>query len=236
MERPGVVFENDDFIVLNKPSGWVVNNANTLKTTYVVQDWLKNNFVYPVSKDSEYRSGIVHRLDKETSGLLLVAKKADVFLSLQVLFKERKIKKEYLALTHGKIIPEKGIIDASTGRLPWHRERFGVLSNGKEAVTEYQLINYYLNQNTGETLSLVSVKPKTGRTHQIRIHFKYLNHPIVSDSFYAGRKTSRQDKKWCNRLFLHAHSIKFRLHKDSYSFESKLPADLNFCLSFLKKL
>ena len=122
------------------------------------------------------------------------------------------------------------------GRLPWNRERFGVLPGGRTAETDYEVISYYKNDK--DTFSLVDVSPKTGRTHQIRIHMKYLGYPLVADDFYAGRKTSREDKTWCPRLFLHAKSISFahpRTNK-KLSFQANLPNDLGKVLQKLTLL
>ena len=139
-------------------------------------------------------------------------------------------------MVHGKIEPKNGKIEVTIGRLPWRRDRFGVLPGGREASTSYQVIDYFTRD--GEEYSLVEAKPKTGRTHQIRIHLKYLGHPVVADEFYAGRKTARRDRTWCPRLFLHAASIEF-FHPErgqKVKFSSGLPADLAVALVTLEKL
>jgi len=244
--EPRIIFEDDYLIVLDKPPGWVVNEADTTKHQKVVQKWLVKERPYELAKNSELRSGIVHRLDKETSGVLVVAKKAMAFKDLQAQFKARKVKKTYTALVHGKVEPEKGTINAPVGRLPWNRERFGVLPGGRSAETKYKVVGYYeceevrpfkvhLSRAKSRDYSLLTLSPKTGRTHQIRIHLKYLGHPIVSDEFYAGRKTARRDRIWCPRLFLHANKISFT-HPEKgkiVSFKSKLPDDLQSCLKKL---
>lgn len=224
--NPTIIFEDESILVLDKPSGWITNDASTTTTQPVVQTWLRENLKYPLVGDRERRDGIVHRLDKETSGLLVVAKTIKAFENLQSQFKERKVAKTYIALAHGEILPSEGKIEASVGRLPWRRQRFGVLPGGREAVTNYKVIKTL--ENDSEKFSLVELYPKTGRTHQIRIHLKFIGHPIVGDNFYAGRKTSRDDRKWCPRLFLHAKSISF-FHPESgetVKFESNLPEDL----------
>lgn len=225
--NPTIIFEDDQILILDKPSGWITNDASTTTTQPVVQTWLRENLKYPLIGDRERRDGIVHRLDKETSGLLIVAKTASAFENLQSQFKERKVQKTYVALTHGEIEPKEGKIEASVGRLPWRRERFGVLPGGREAVTRYKVIRY--KDIKKEKYSLVELYPKTGRTHQIRIHLKFIGHPVVGDYFYAGRKTAREDRTWCPRLFLHASKITFS-HPDTgkgLTFESELPRDLN---------
>jgi 23S rRNA pseudouridine1911/1915/1917 synthase len=169
-------------------------------------------------------------LDKETSGLLIVAKTISAFENLQSQFKERKVTKTYIALVHGVVEPKEGEIIASVGRLPWRRERFGVLPGGREAITKYKVISYHsLITDHGSQFTLVELYPKTGRTHQIRIHLKFIGHPIVGDYFYAGRKTARDDREWCPRLFLHASKITFfhPVTGKEVKFESELPKDLN---------
>lgn len=230
---PKVVFEDNSFLVLDKPSGWITNDASTTTTQPVVQTWLRENLKYLLVGDRERRDGIVHRLDKETSGLLVIAKTVSAFEDLQSQFKERKVTKTYIALAHGEIIPVEGKIEASVGRLPWRRQRFGVLPGGREATTNYKVIKTLSNDT--EKFSLVELYPKTGRTHQIRIHLKFIGHPIVGDNFYAGRKTSRDDRVWCPRLFLHASKITF-FHpetKKELNFESNLPEDLEKVLKQL---
>ncbi len=229
METPKVIFQDDHILVLNKPSGWITNDAVTTTTQPVIQSWLRENFDYPLIGDYKGRDGIVHRLDKETSGVLLVAKTRRAFDELQRQFKERIVEKSYIALAHGKIKDKEGKIKVPVGRLPWRRDRFGILPGGRDSETIYKVKDYY-GDNT-----LVELFPKTGRTHQIRIHLKHIGHPIVADEFYAGRKTARRDREWCPRLFLHAATIKF-LHpstKEETNFEAELASDLKEVLSKL---
>jgi 23S rRNA pseudouridine1911/1915/1917 synthase len=234
MEDPNVVYEDGSILVLNKPAGWVVNDAVTAHGNPIVQNWLKENFSYEISGMDDMRSGIVHRLDKETSGLLVIAKNQDVFINLQKQFADREVKKEYLALVHGKFKNPKEDVVATVGRLPWNRERFGILPSGKPAETGFERLKIYKDKQ-GSWYSLVRAFPKTGRTHQIRIHLKYLGYPIVADSFYAGRKTSRKDRLWCGRLFLHAEKICFKHPKSGkvVCFESPLHPDLSTSLESL---
>lgn len=244
--KPKVIFEDEHLLILDKPAGWVVNDVETTKHQKVVQKWL-SKMTYSLAKSSVMRSGIVHRLDKETSGVLVVAKKEIAFKNLQDQFKARRVKKEYTALVHGKVEPQLdssasngawGIIKAPVGRLPWNRERFGVLPGGRSAETKYKVLGYYEREEVRplQVHSLLELKPKTGRTHQIRIHLKHLGHPIVSDEFYAGRKTARADRKWCPRLFLHAKEISFTHPKTGkrVSFSADMPADLEAAINALK--
>lgn len=238
--HPKIVSEDDSVMIITKPSGWITNEAITTKNQPVVQTWIKKNFNFPIFSEPKMRHGIVHRLDKETSGILIVAKTETAFTNLQKQFKDREVNKVYLALSHGKVLEDKGIIEAPVGRLPWRRDRFGVLPSGRKAKTNYKVVKRYKSGKKEKNpllsdYTLLEVYPKTGRTHQIRIHLKYIGHPIVSDDFYAGRKTARSDRKWCQRLFLHAKSISF-IHpktKKPTTFKSKLPSDLKEALQKL---
>lgn len=236
--EPKIVFEDEEVLVLEKPPGWVVNRAESVKRE-TVQEWVEKYLkVEKVEKVGEIeegdffrRAGMVHRLDKETSGLLLVAKTPEAFEDLQSQFKERKVEKKYLALVRGKIEPEEGEITAPVGRLPWNRERFGVFPGGREAKTRYRVIS---NWELGiGRYSLLELMPQTGRTHQIRVHLKYLGHPIVGDLLYGGRKMVKEERKWSPRMFLHAAWIKFRHPKTGKTmvFESNLPTDLKKVLN-----
>ena len=236
MNKPKIIFENQEFLVLDKPAGWVVTFVESAKNSPILETWLKENFDYEIAKTKEFRSGIVHRLDKETSGCMVVAKTRESFKDLQKQFKERSVEKTYLALVHGEVFPKEGEIDAPLGRLPWRKDRFGVLAGGRPSKTKYKVLDFYKKGEDEHTL--VEAYPKTGRTHQIRIHFKYLGFPIVSDEFYAGRKTARDDRKWCPRLFLHASKISFLDSKNDkrVDFEAKLHRDLEKSLKVIEKV
>jgi len=246
MTTPILLFQDDDIAVLNKPAGMVVNRAESVKGE-TVQEWIEKNSEFRIQnsecieKDeySEFisRAGIVHRIDKETSGILLVAKTGDAFTELQRQFKERLVKKTYLALVHGTLSDE-GEIRAPVGRLPWNRERFGVIPGGKESVTRFKRIQNsaapagrqeFRIQNEKIPISLVEVYPETGRTHQIRVHFKYLGYPLVGDYLYGGRIQSRDDRMWAPRVMLHAWKISFTHPKTGkpLAFEAPIPDDMN---------
>lgn len=232
MNSPEIAYETDRFYILNKAPSWVVNDSQTITHDKVIQKWLDALPDFRLAGNLEYRSGIVHRLDKETSGALIVAKDKKAFENIQSQFKERIVKKRYTALVHG-IMQAEGEIDAPVGRLPWRRDRFGVYQNGRNAFTSWKVLRNYQKDN--EKYSLVNFFPKTGRTHQIRVHTKHLNHPIVADDFYAGRKRSRNDRKWCPRLFLHASWISF-LHPTTgkpVEYEVQLAKDLTDSLDHL---
>jgi len=245
-----VIFEDEQILVLDKPPGLVVDPADTVKGETLV-DFLKKDFNINLE-----RGGLVHRLDKDTSGVILIAKTQQALENLQAQFKERKTKKEYIALVHGEIT-EAGIVEGNIGRNPVKREKFTVLEEeGKEATTEYEPIKSL--QFTGDRLqeifsgfnkiqmrklstihynlfTLLRCFPKTGRTHQIRVHLKYINHPIVADEVYVGRKMYRLDKRWCPRQFLHAAKLGFYHPKSGewMEIESKLAEDLENSLNLL---
>lgn len=229
-----IIYIDDDILVIDKPSGITVNNAETTKGQFTVQDYLEGKFPFsnPTNDESDFykRAGIVHRIDKETSGILVVARNKESFENLQSQFKERKVNKTYIALVHGHVDSKEGEISVPVGRLPWNRKRFGVLAGGREAVTFYKVLKKYKKPFT-----LLELTPKTGRTHQIRVHLKYFNHPIFGDFLYAGRKTSRQDRKVLERFFLHAQKINF-FHpktKKKVEFESPLPLELKQALEIV---
>lgn len=172
-----------------------VNRSETTAGRQTVEDWLP-----PLALP---RRGIVHRLDKDTSGLLVIAKTAPALIRLQDQFKQRQVKKTYLALVHGRLEPASGSINLPTGRNPGNRRRFTVIISGRPAATNYRVLR------AGRDYSLVALFPLTGRTHQIRVHCRHLNHPLVSDPLYLGKARLSRDRAWCPRLFLHSHRLEF---------------------------
>lgn len=192
-----ILFEDSELRVINKPPGIIVSD-------------LEGASIF-----------LAHRLDKETSGCLILAKTKEALDEVQSQFKNRSVKKTYLAIVHGSLVPPQGEIRAPVGRLPWHRERFGVIPGGKEAVTRYKVVST-------NDFSVVELYPETGRTHQIRVHLKYINHPIVGDFLYAGRKTARDDRAWAPRVMLHAWKISFLHPKtgEKLAIEAPVPDDM----------
>ncbi len=243
MEIP-VVFEDSEIVIIDKPSGIVCNRAETVQGE-TLQDWWDQKFSNPNLKftgneeDLKYfieRSGLVHRLDRETSGVMVMAKTVEAFVSLLKQFKEHSVKKEYLALTHGYFGAREGQISLPIGRRRDDRKKFGVREDGRESVTDYLVKCEYTSWEFPKELkvddrgyvgfSLVEFRPRTGRTHQIRVHAKQMGHPVVGDFDYAGRKRSREDRKWCGRVLLQAQRIEFehprngkRIHFESTNAE-----------------
>lgn len=238
-----IIFEDDALLVVNKPAGITVNRSETTIHEQTLQDWVDakrkaQSAERKNDEDSDFyqRSGIVHRIDKETSGILLIAKTPEAFSTLQAEFKERKVKKTYRALAHGKVAPETGEINVPVGRLPWNRRQFGIVAGGRESVTFYTVEGYFRTPDKRrEPLTLLRLNPITGRTHQIRVHLQYLGHPIFADFLYAGRKTQREDRKLLGRVFLHAASISFfhPVTNELISLEAPLPSELQQVLDLL---
>lgn len=240
---PEIIFEDENILVVNKPCGMIVNKADTAKSEFTLQDWVQSkciiyNVQCTIKNEFNDRSGIVHRLDKDTSGVILIAKNEKTFIQLQEQFKNRTVHKEYNALVHGIVMPSSGIINAPIERNPFNRKRFGIFPGGREAVTEYKtILNSPQRNGNREEYTLLKLKPHTGRTHQIRVHLKYLGYPIVSDILYGGRKNIKSDLKFCPRMFLHARKIEF-IHPVTNSkvgFEADLPLVLQEVLKSLEK-
>lgn len=248
-----VIFQDNDILVIDKPAGLVVTPADTIQDT-TLSDILIRDF-----KINLDRGGVVHRLDKDTSGLLVVAKTQKALENLQSQFKSREVKKEYLALVHG-LFESRRVVSGAIARNPGNREKFIVWDEeGKEAETEFEpiqrleiseerLVEIFpdfskiqykkLITNLYSLFTLVAARPRTGRTHQIRVHLKHIGFPIVSDEKYGGRKTVRLDRRWCPRQFLHAHKLAIR-HPETgerVEFISELPKDLKHALSVLREI
>lgn len=200
--EPKIIFEDENFLVINKPAGLIVHPSPSHPKETLVNILIN---YFPQLKnvgEDKLRPGIVHRLDKEASGLLIIAKTQKSFEYFKKQFQDRQIKKEYLVLVHGKIKDEKGIIELPIGRLPQKGFKMsaGYFSKGKPALTEYELIKYF------KDYSLLKVKTKTGRTHQIRVHLKTLGYPVVGDKIYKPRKLKVIE---LGRIFLHCYKIGF---------------------------
>jgi len=216
-----IVFENKDIIVIDKPAGLTVHPIKPEQ-----DDTLVNGLIaaYPEIKnvgDDALRPGIVHRLDKDTSGLMVVAKNNSAFECLKKQFAERKVIKKYLALVIRKVKDKKGIITKaiSLSRKD-HRKRSALLDDkAKKAWTEYQVLKSF------KDYTLLEVKPKTGRTHQIRVHLASIGHPIAGDKQYRFKRQPWPEN--LNRQFLHAAYLKFQLPDGKMmEFKSELPKDL----------
>lgn len=221
-----IVKEVDDFLVIEKPVGLVVNRSETV-VEQTLQDYLEEAFNSWSDKSTEFgqRSGIVHRLDKETSGLLLVAKTPEAFDTLKDLFKNRHITKKYIAVVHGHIEEDTLEINLPIIRNPLSRTKFAVSKDGKEAVTSIEVVKTFSIESN--KFCLVNAYPATGRTHQIRVHLTAINHPVVGDTVYSGKNMQKIGIQYFGRLMLHALSLEFEYKSQSYHFESKLPSEFS---------
>jgi 23S rRNA pseudouridine1911/1915/1917 synthase len=210
--EPRIIFEDEWLVVIDKPAGMVTNRSKTTRGE-TVQEWFESKLQSDKGTElqsSEFtdKGGVVHRLDKETSGVLVLAKTPQVYENLKSQFLERKVTKVYIALVHGQMPQEEGIISTPITRNPKIYGKFmvgGELS--RTAVTNWKVLKEYTVLNA--QYSLLEVTPLTGRTHQIRVHLTHLGHPIAGDSLYGMRKQITEERKWCPRLFLHATSLTF---------------------------
>ncbi len=225
-----IVFENEDIAVIEKPAGMVVHPGAGNKEDTLAQALLSH---FPgIEKVGEpHRPGIVHRLDEDTSGLILIAKSVKGFDYLKNLFLERKVEKEYLALVHGLPKSKHEVINAPLEKVPLKQKM--KVGSGKEAITEYWVLNE--GQIEGlDQMALLRVKLHTGRTHQIRAHLAHIEHPIIGDEVY-GAKYKQQDSTVIDRQFLHAHRLKFQLLDGTWmELTSPLPKELKIVLDKAK--
>lgn len=229
-----ILYEDSDVVVVNKPAGVMVHPDGFLKEE-TVSDWMGKT--YPESKDvgeemtlkngeEITRPGVVHRLDRDTSGVVILAKTEEAHAHLKALFQEREVEKEYLAIVYGVPKQRKGTIDAPIGRSTknfklWSAQR-GARGNLREAVTEYEV------EKDGGEYALLKLSPKTGRTHQLRVHMKYLNYPILCDKLYAPK---HECALGFSRMALHAKKLTLTLpSEERKTFEAPLPEDFKTAL------
>jgi 23S rRNA pseudouridine1911/1915/1917 synthase len=205
-----VIYQDEVLAVVSKPSGLVVNTSDTT-TDETLQDLIPKllNIDFSSFEEEEFvtRAGIVHRLDKDTSGVLIIAKNPEAFKNLQGQFKMRAVKKKYVSLVYGALPQNNVEIRAPLARNPKNRFKHAVVEGGKDALTKIEKIQDV--EIDGNFYSLLDVYPETGRTHQIRVHLAALNHPVVGDVLYAGRNQLEVSDLFVNRLMLHALEIKF---------------------------
>lgn len=246
-----VLYEDKDLLVINKPAGLLVHgiytNTGPKHTEETLVDWLAKK--YPETQEvgdrdeenliRQQRGGIVHRLDRETSGVMVIARNQKTFEYLKKLFAGRSVKKEYVALVWGRIHEKSGVIDKPISIKDGSVKR--TVFKGKmprEAVTEYETIAHYAHRQGKhhDELTLVRVMPKTGRTHQIRVHMSAVGHALAGDKLYGKKGTLVfEDDTKLNRHFLHAQSIEFKSPSGSrVEVRAELPEDLAGVLSRLE--
>jgi len=225
-----IVYEDADLIVINKPAGMVVHPAAGHTAGTLVNAVLAHSpELHGVGEEN--RSGIVHRLDKDTSGLIIVAKNQASHENLQRQFKSRSVAKVYTALVEGHLAPPQGLIDVPIGRDKQQRKRMAPTADGRPSRTGFKAIEFF--DKGARHYTLVQLKPQTGRTHQIRVHLAWLKFPVVGDTVYGRRRKTTLP---LHRHFLHAQSLAFRLPSDGreVTFTAPLPADLTAVLESLR--
>jgi len=236
-----IIEETEDYLVVEKPAGVLVHPTLARETDTLV-NWLLEKYPNIIKiGEAKERSGIVHRLDKEASGLLVLAKTQAMFAHLKKQFQEREVEKEYSVLVYGNLDSDEGQIDFTIDRGKEGRmvarpktdilklKNIVKIQLGKEAMTEFWVEKRFARFN------LLRVKIHTGRTHQIRVHMLAYNHPVVGDRLYSNKKLVKKSDQELSRLFLHAQKLCFTdLNGDKQCFESKLPDELQNYLAKLK--
>jgi len=232
--KPETIFENEDFIVINKPSG-LLSIPDRKQSEISLKDLLINNYEEIFT---------VHRLDKETSGVIVFAKNEQTHKQLSVLFEGRGVEKYYVGLVHGKMQDEEGTIDAPIMEHPVKKGRMITHAKGKPSETDYEVIENF------RLYSFVRFQIHTGRTHQIRVHMQHIAHSIVCDELYGSdepvyisslkrnyhlSKNEEEERPILSRLALHSSQLKFDLNGEHYEFEAEIPKDLKATLQQLRK-
>ena len=234
-----IIYEDDDFLIIDKPSGLLTHPVNRQDKSESVVSWvlekhpeiskIRDDYGDSVGVWTDLRPGIVHRLDRETSGLLLIAKNQSSFNYLKNIFKERKIKKTYLALVYGIVKESSGTIDIPLGKLG---SKQSTKIKGKKNLEEKSAITEFKVLQKFNDYSLIEFRPLTGRTHQLRVHAKTMGYPIVCDPIYSGKRAVCPPE--LGRMFLHANKLSFTSPSGmAISVEIDLPAKLD---DFLKDL
>jgi 23S rRNA pseudouridine1911/1915/1917 synthase len=239
-----VLLETPDYLLINKPFGLMVHTDGRNNEPTLV-DWILktrpeiSGVGEPILIDGKTfdRPGIVHRLDKETSGIMIIAKNQESFLFFKQNFKDRKIEKKYNAFVWGQFKESSGVINEPIGRSSgdfrrWHAGR-GKRGEEREAITNWSVLSCFEDEN-GDQFSFVELSPKTGRTHQLRVHMKFIQRPIVSDSLYAPTKREALD---FSRVALHARSIRFLDQNSKEVFvEAPYPSDFEGAIARYLKI
>ena len=224
-----VIYNDDDIIVIDKPVGCAAHPSPGWTGPTVVGALIAAGYTITTSGPAE-RAGIVHRLDAGTSGLMIVAKNEKSYLALKEMFRSHQIEKTYHALVQGHMDPATGTIDAPIDRHPKEDHRFAVVASGKESITHYEVIEFY------RAVSLVKVELETGRTHQIRVHFSAVGHPLVGDTVY-GADPVLGKKMQMVRPWLHALELRFNHPVSAIPLQLRAPypPDLQSSLALLSE-
>lgn len=251
--EPRVIYEDKNFLAVDKPAGLLVHSTPGSKETTLV-DWLLKRYpeIKKVGGDPKTRPGIVHRLDRDTSGIILIARNQEYFEYLKNLFRTRAIKKTYRALVHGRVMPKKGIIEKEIKIKSGTTKRTVFKGRSeKAAVTEYKVLKYFspFDKLRGSGFTWLEVKPLTGRTHQIRVHLASIGHTVVGDKLYNPKKSKEvrllntksrtvlRSDAWINRQMLHAYSLEFSPAPGKrLKLAANLPDDIKEVLSSIAKI
>lgn len=235
---PAIIYEDEDVLVIDKPHGMLVHEDGWVPHMGTVVAWFLNRIpsakgvgevtLSPKGAPLE-RSGVVHRLDRDTSGIMVLAKTADAHAHLKAQFHDRLAKKEYRALVYGKVNDKWGTIDRPIGRsardFRLRSAEQGARGTLRDAITNYECL--LVGEYKGENFSYLALKPKTGRTHQLRVHLKAIDRPIVGDTLYAGKKLEQSNNLELTRLALHAYRLELTLPNGQKTiFTAPMPADL----------
>ncbi|HQY24922.1 MAG TPA: RluA family pseudouridine synthase [Thermoflexales bacterium] len=249
-----VLYEDADVLVINKPAGMVVHPGAGVRGGTVANAILSYAPETADAGDDPQRPGIVHRLDKETSGVLLIARTDAALQALQAQFQARTIEKTYLALCVGDVMPPVGLIDKPIGRDPGHRQRMAITSTGRSAQTEYTVTQRWSVPNAATlatavldvlgrpsttvaepkakpmpmAYTLLRARPRTGRTHQLRVHLASIGFPIVGDETYGATRRDPLSKKLAPRQLLHASELRFNLPSTGLAFRAHAPLPADF--------
>ncbi len=221
--KPEVIYEDDSMVVINKPTGMVSNKSQTIQIP-TVQDWFAPYVTGTGDSEFYQKGGLIHRLDKDTSGIMVLGRTEESYNFIKQQFLERRTVKKYWALVHGVFDKASGLITAPIERHPKDKHKFTVGKDlSRTSITEWRVVEKI---NDFTFLELI---PHTGRTHQLRVHLQYIHHPIVSDPIYGFQKRVSDDLVICPRLFLHAFYLEFThpVSHERVHFEAPLPQDLS---------
>lgn len=222
-----ILIEDDILLVINKPAGAMVHPTSSHFKGKTMIDWIRphlNSENWP----DEVRPGLVHRLDRDTSGVIIFAKTPQAHAALSKQFAQREVSKTYFALVKGVMPAKKGTLEGKLGRDPFHRKRFTVSSEGRDAITHFKVMKEF-----GKEASHLEIKPVTGRTHQIRVQLAWIHHPILGDKVYGG---AQPDFDFVPRHMLHAGKLKFR-HPETgkiMEIEAPVPEDFKKVLKIIR--
>ncbi len=241
-KQPTILFENEDVVVINKPSNMIVHKDGR-RDEYTVADWLLEKYpaIENVGESWESpqgeiipRPGIVHRLDRDTTGVMIIAKTDEAFAFLKEQFKERGVQKTYYAFVYDAIKESEGVIDKQIGKSRSDFRRWSAQPGAKGVLRDAQTHWWKIGEveKDGAVYTYVKMQPKTGRTHQLRVHMKAIHHPIVCDSLYAPKRECALE---FGRIALHAHELAVTLpNQKEMTFTAPFPNDFEYAMSCLK--